>query len=200
MPDADGDVLVGGFIDSYWSWVDGDDNPLAYGFVDLVYVLETLVDEWPEDTENDTAIVLACHSHGCVWLHTALLLVPDLRVAALVDIDAESYEWEFEWASEIEADGQNWDWDISYAADAWDIPGQSDYQDVEDVVADRVDLNLEIASDDGTWLQDGESNHRLDGSDDSIRFFQSAENHENSDGADSDGITWATERLSNILD
>ena len=199
LPDADGEVLIGGVVDSYWSWVDGDDNLLALGFVDLVAVLDSLVAEWPEKTRNDTAVVLACHSHGCVWLHTALLLVPDLPVAALVDIDAESYEWEWEWAGEIADDDTDWGWDIGNAESGWEVDGLGDLQDIEDLVPNNVALDLEIVSNDGTWIQDGDPNHRMDGSDRRIERFYSVENHEDSDGPHSDGISWAADRLSEAL-
>lgn len=199
LPDADGEVLIGGAVDSYWSWVDGDDNIVAVGFVDLVAFLEALVDDWPEKTPNETAVVVACHSHGCVWLHTALIAVPRLEIAALVDIDAESYEWEWEWADEIADHDTDWGWDIGNAESGWEVDGLSELQDVEDLVPGNVGLNLEIVSDDGTWIQDGDPNHRMDGSERRIEQFYSVENHEDSDGPNSDGISWAADRLAEEL-
>jgi hypothetical protein len=53
------------------------------------------------------------------------------------------------------------------------VPGVDGQQDTEDLVPDNVGLNLEIISDDGTFLQDGDPNHRFDGGEWDIERFYS---------------------------
>jgi hypothetical protein len=202
MDDADGVIENIGFGDEYETWVWTDtEEVIVYGFLDLVYTLEVLRDDW---FDSDHRVLMTCHSHGCVWAHTALFVVDDLVVDTLIDIDAESICWEEDfdcaffgddWADVIADDGGGWPYDIGSAANSWDIPGVSGYQDVEDVVPYNVRRNLEIGSNDTTFIQDAEPNHYPDGSTFGISRFESDENHEDSDQPRADGVVWAADQL-----
>lgn len=197
------DVLLLPFSDNFYTWVDQDDEVLAAGFLDLVATLEYIEEEWVADYDNPTRVIVAAHSHGTVWAHTALFLQPELPVDLLVDLDGESAGWEGYasfggdgWEDVIEdyVDEYDPDWpfDISNAANAWNIPGQSSLQDVEDVVPDNVWLNIEVASS-SPIIQDGEPNHRLDGSTDDIYRAEFAEDHGGVTWPGSEPIEWVRE-------
>ncbi len=68
---------------------------------------------------------------------------------------------------------EDWPFDIANPESGWDVPGVDGQQDTEDLVPDNVGLNLEIISDDGTFLQDGDPNHRFDGGEWDIERFYS---------------------------
>ncbi|MFZ5481116.1 MAG: hypothetical protein ACOZNI_30420 [Myxococcota bacterium] len=197
-----------------WSYGDDYETPQdtgnrvpVTGFVDLVDDLETLRDDWVDGQDDATRVVVLCHSHGCVWAHTALHVVDDLPVRVLIDLDAVSDGWEDddatfgagdEWASIIDADGRQWPFDIADAADAWDIPGQNVYLDVEDVIPDSVRVNLEVWSD-GSLVWDEEPNVRLDGSSDDVLLLRADEGHSEVDDVGSDALDWVSGELASAL-
>lgn len=186
-------TLAIGFADSFYSWVDEDDNPLALGFLDLLDVLEEIHALWISGFRNPTRLIVMAHSHGTVWAHTALMVLEmegyPVPVDVLIDLDGISPEWESDpffvgdnWAAVI-ADynaetGTTWPFDIGNAADAWNVPGQEYLQDIEDLVPNSVLINLEIWSD-SLVLTDTQPNHRRDGSRADIYGFGSAYDHSN---------------------
>ncbi|MBH25929.1 MAG: hypothetical protein CMH57_16095 [Myxococcales bacterium] len=199
------------------AWLPGEQEaPYVRGFLSLLEALETIRDAWVTGFEDPTRVVTVCHSHGCVWLHTALLLLPELPVEVLVDFDAKSLGWADEpfadlgdgWADRIDAFsrayGVGWAFDITRAEGAWAIPGQGDRFDVEDVVPDSVRYNLEVqAADDLVGVipfYDRDNNRRLDGSRDGLmRLRSDDEAHNEIHVAGSGGQAWVLEQLEALL-
>lgn len=198
--------------DNFYDYPPGSSAPQALGFLTLLATLEQLRDEWIADFDNPTRVIVVAHSHGAVWAHLALHVLEQegnpLPVDVLIDIDGISISWENdtgtafigdEWASVIEqydaSTGTTWPFPIDHPTDAFTIPGLADPQDIEDIVPDSALVNLEIWSDDGLGVRDTQHNHRLDGSEDNIGWFQSTVNHETSDEPGSDGVAWAVEEL-----
>jgi hypothetical protein len=193
-------------------------DPGVYGFLDLTEDLAWVYENWIEGVSNPTQLIVIAHSHGTVWSHTALHLMPEVPVLLLVDLDGESLGWESDswtlntlgddWASETaefyEANRSDWpmsvfwSFDIWNAANSWDIPGMAELQDVEDVVPHNVVVNVETAST-SSVLQDAEWNHRPDGSQTDIYRFQAEfDEHHEVDDLGSETMDWLLERLYGI--
>jgi hypothetical protein len=201
-------VRTGRFADNLETYVFTETGEVAaYGFLDLLETLRNINAEWIADFDNPTRIIVVAHSHGTVWAHTALHVLEQegtpMPVEFLVDIDAVSTGWEThylgvgdEWGTEIPAysaaHGLTWPFAIENAEDSWPIPGRTWLQDVEDVVPTSVATNLEIWSNDFTFIHDSESNHRLDGSTSNIFFSMSGVNHESTDEPYSDAVLWSS--------
>lgn len=194
LPDADGDVPVQGYIDSYEATDNGE------GFVDLVGVLQDLEQTWLDD---EHVLAVMCHSHGCVWAHTALQVV-DVDVEILVDLDAESAGWEDddatlnigdEWAGVIDDDQREWPFDIGDAVNSYSVPGLGELQDVEDVVPEGVLNNLEAASLHYTFIQDAEPNHLIDGSQSVVTRAEFDELHWEVDDVGSEALSWVVDQV-----
>lgn len=207
LPDtADGRVEYQGYIDSYYNWENGQGELVALGFLQLVSDLEYLRDEAKVTVDGKRRLVVACHSHGCVWAHIALFVVEDIEVSLLIDLDAESIGWESddwtlgvgdEWAEVIDDDGLRWPFDIACAGNCWSVDGVSSLQDIEDIVPPWVESNLEAASLDATFIQDAEPNHYADGRTAGItrREFDLA--HEDVDDRNSSAMDWVIQELPN---
>lgn len=170
---------------------------LVFGFLDHLAWLEDLRDAWVVGYRNPSTVVVLCHSHGCVWAHTALHVLEQsgapLPVALLIDLDAIATGWEGagdSWMSVINdyvlAHGDPWPFDVADVTESWNIPGLP-AQDIVDVVPASVAGNIEVWSA-SLVVSDRDPNHRLDGSETGIGFFMSAAEHEDVDAAGSDAM------------
>ena len=182
-----------------------------YGFLQAMVELPWVRDNWIADFDNPTRIIVLAHSHGTVWAHSALFLVPDLPVDILVDLDGVSLGWESDswtfgvgddWGSIIESyndyNGVTWDYDFWHAADNWAVPGLP-AQDVEDIAPGSALLNIEVlARETLTLPNDDASNHRLDGSTEAIWSYQSDEDHTGVDEPLSDAMIWVAEQMNDL--
>lgn len=180
---------------------------VSFGFLHLVEDLRTIRDEWVDGIETPTRVYVVGHSHGVVWAHIAAQMVPDLPIEIMVDIDGTVESWDGfgptglsvdGWDSEIlnytYATGAQWPFDVWLARDAWEIDGQAELADIEDVVPPNVKLNMEIRTE-GLLLFDADPNVRLDGSIEGIEVFLSDEGHDEAADPHSDGIGWVIDRL-----
>ncbi len=216
---ADGnDVQYVSYGDSFWSYTTADGwDPPVRGFLELVEDLHWVYENWIDGFSNPTVVIVVAHSHGTVWSHTALHLVPEVPVLLLVDLDGESLGWESDsWTLDTLGDDwayvasrfyeQNrsdwplsvfWQWDIWDASDAWDIPGVARPQDVEDVVPFNVGVNIETAGNGNLFgVHDSEPNHRPDGGQENIFRFESEEDeHEECDDLGSETMEWLLQLL-----
>lgn len=214
-----GSVTFEAYGDSFWSYPAEDGwTPGVRGFLELVEDLNWIYDNWMAGFENPTIPIVVAHSHGTVWAHTALHLLDYVPVLLLVDLDGESLGWESDtWTLDTIGDdwafvaedfyyenvddwplSVDWHFDIWDAANAWDIPGVAGLQDIEDVVPWNVGVNIETASTDSV-IQDGEPNHRLDGSQDHIYRFEAVyDGHGEVDDLGSETMDWLLEVLDEI--
>ena len=195
------------FGDSFYSW-DVGDEPIVNGFLNMLEVMEAVRTLWIADYDNPTRVIMVAHSHGTVWAHIALFLNPRLPIDILIDLDGESLSWESdnwnlefagdEWSEVIRAyteeHGVDWGFEIWHASNAYEVPGLLLPQDIEDITPDNVALNLEVAAN-GLVIQDGEPNHRPDGSDDGIVRVFFDESHGAVTYPDSGALTWVAEAI-----
>ena len=189
--------------------MDGDVED--YGFLQAMWEMPWVRDSWIADFDNPTRVIVLAHSHGTVWAHSALFLLPDLPVDILIDLDGVSLGWESDtwtfgigddWRSIIEsyndANGITWSYDFWNAADNWVVPGLPP-QDVEDIAPDSAWLDIEVlARSTLSMPNDDFSNHRLDGSTASIWSYQSVEDHAGVDDPDSDAMLWVAAQLDDL--
>lgn len=181
------------------------------GFLGLLRDLAQIRDYYVHASTVSTRIIMMCHSHGCVWAHLALLLMPDVPVDVLISLDGESYGWR---GAPEDLGGDNWTsvirhWESTYdvmwplgdrvadPADAFDIPGVTAFQDAEDVVPNNVALNLEVSGSTfpTAFIHDGDPNHRLDGSTRGIVSISVDEGHSELDDPYSETMDWVVEEL-----
>ena len=202
-----------GYGDSLYTIVNEDDEILVRGFLEMVRVMGTVRREWIEGFDNPTKVIVVAHSHGTVWAHSALFLEDQLPVEILVDLDGESLGWESDswsldtigddWTAEIDEYAAEWnpDWwfDVANPADSWNIPGLSSLQDIEDVVPDSVLLNIEAASH-TLVVQDGEPNHRLDGTTEGIFRNQFDQGHGSIDNPGGAAMNFVADVVSEFYD
>ena len=179
------------FADEFYSWEDSSGMPLVFGFLDFLDAMLYVGNEWIADFDNPTRLIIAAHSHGDVWAHTAVNLLP-VPVDFLIDFDGESKCWESDfkcasigddWSTVIgdwsAANQVEWNFDIRNAADAWYVPGRSAPQDIEELVPESVLYNIEFHANGAVWpiINDDETNLRLDGTNYNIFTYQSAMGH-----------------------
>ena len=199
------EVLLLDFADEFYNWVSTSDpnHVFVYGFLDMLEEMAFIRDEWVSDFVDPTRVILVGHSHGTVWAHIAAFLMPDLPIDLLVDLDGESLGWEGlvpgipsvgdEWADVILdysiENGVTWPFAIWDPANSISVPGLSQWQDIEDVVPDHVQLNVEVQSEDPV-ISDAEDNHRLDGSTTRIITGRTSEDHSELAEPNSDAVLW----------
>ena len=213
------DALVWSYADEFYNrgyddaWlVPGEDEPVEdFGFLQAMSELPFIRDYWISDFDNPTRVIVLAHSHGTVWAHAALFLVPDLPVDILVDLDGVSLGWESDtwtfgvgdiWGAIIEDyndwAGVEWDFEFWHAADHWEVDGQSP-QDIEDIAPPSAWLDIEVKADTtALYPNDDADNHRLDGTRDAIWTFESSENHAGVDEPDSDAMLWVAEQMDDL--
>jgi hypothetical protein len=183
------------------------------GFLHAFNDAEWVMENWISDFDNPTKIIVLGHSHGTVWAHALLFNLPEFPVDILIDLDGVSLGWESPIGLPVLNEGDDW-WDVVenyndsnpsrdwalpywwYAADAWDIPGQSSPQDLEDIVPESVWLNIEVkALRTVEYPNDDANNHRPDGSTDNIWTKQSTEDHANVDEHPSDAMDFVAYQM-----
>lgn len=187
------------------------DQDQAVGFLTLVQSLLDMREQWVANWDNPTRFIVVAHSHGAVWAHIALFVLEGwgmpLPVDVLIDLDGMSLGWQDKaflgigdaWGpvirSHMAETGQTWPFDISRVQDAYDVPGLSLRQDIEDLIPDSVAVNLEVWADDTLSFMDTQANHRLDGSEREVLWFGSGLDHEDCDEPNADAVLWARDQL-----
>jgi hypothetical protein len=194
-------------------------RPDHYGFLSLLLDMAATRDRlFDFETGYSPLIILAAHSHGTVWAHSAAMLMPDFPIDFLIDLDGESALWE----AEILFAGDDWlnvienyeernsvifptrdpSWILGYATDYFSIPGLVSQYDIEDVVPNNVWINLEVAADielaDVSFrqIQDGETNYRFDGTRSNIfRYVATGLSHRAVHQAESRSINWVIDQI-----
>lgn len=180
---------------------------VSFGFLHLLSDLQFIRDEWVDGVEQPTRVIVIGHSHGVVWAHIAAMLVPDLPIELMIDIDGTVESWDGFGPTGLSVDGfdqvivdysnavnAGWPFEVWLARDAWEIPGQTELADIEDVVPANVATNLEIRTD-GLLLYDADPNVRIDGTIEGIEVFLSHEGHDESANPSSDAMTWVLNYL-----
>lgn len=189
----------------------GQGNPTTFGFLQLLEDLEAVRDDWVSDFDNPTRVMFLGHSHGTVWVHTAVYIMDDLDIEMVIDLDGVVSNWEQEvfltgigddWADVITDYGGSWPFDIAHPRDAWNVPGVSGAQDTEDTLPNHnVTRNLEVQSDpfSSGGLYDDDDNHRLNGSTSGIhRHSSSSEDHGEVAEPNSTAMNWVRQRLRSL--
>jgi hypothetical protein len=154
------------------------------GYLDLVNYIEALRDSF---VPFGGKVVILAHSHGGVWAHGAIRAVPDLPIAAEVDLDLSSYGWDF-----VDHDLQNaylggdprndYYLGVDYTVTAYpSVPSETGgWYDLEDVVFANVTAALEVRSGDspllGEWY-DERWNARASGSTEGLYAYYSGTSH-----------------------
>jgi hypothetical protein len=175
---------------------------VSFGFLHLVEDLRFIRDEWVDGVETPTRVILVGHSHGVVWAHIAAQMVPDLPIEVMVDLDGTSEAWDGFGPTGLTADGWDqvivdytnatgaaWPFEIWRARDAWEVEGQAELADIEDIVPANVATNLEIRTE-GLLLYDADPNVRMDGSFDGIEVFLSYDGHDEVADPHTEAIGW----------
>lgn len=180
------------------------DDPEAWGFLQLVDLLQNIYDNWIAGFDNPTAIVIVAHGHGAVWAHMACSVKSHIPIQMLITLDGICYLWECEHQAEVAAwlvaNGDPYAWDISAPCGLWPVTGESTPYDTSDVVFDNVRFNLEVQSNDLGGLRDEVDNRRLDGTRTGIAtFFSSNEDHYDVYVGTSDAITWVDQQIRTIV-
>jgi len=197
--------------DAFYTWVDGDDDVLVWGWLDLVAHLRSVERRWMRGFVDPTRIVVVAHSHGTVWAHSALWET-GVPVETLIDLDGVCLAWEDDswsfgmgdaWMSVIDtytaSSGEPAWFDLANGCDSWSVPGVDRPQDIKEVVPDSARLNLEVTSSD--WLlYDANVNWRADGTYGDIYGFSSEENHSGVLDPQSDAMRWVVDALEADLD
>jgi len=210
------DAIVLSYADEFYNrgpggdWLtpsmDGDVED--YGFLQAMLEMPAIRDQWIADFDNPTRVIVLAHSHGTVWAHAALFLLPDLPVDILIDLDGVSTGWESDtatfgvgddWGAIIEAYNAatniEWSFEFWHAANNWAVPDLPS-QDIEDIAPDSAWLNIEVqARNTLTLPNDDALNHRLDGFTESIWSVQSVEDHTGVDDPDSDAMIWVAQQM-----
>jgi hypothetical protein len=182
----------------------------SFGFLHLVEDLRWIDENWIQDRETPTRLIVLGHSHGVVWAHIALHLYPDIPVDVLIDLDGDCTAWGSDAVPGLPSDGWDqivqqwtavnqveWSFEIWNACDSWSVQGLDEAFDIEDVVPASAVINLEVRSD-GLILFDADPNVRLDGSLDGIVALETAEGHEEVAGRWSQSMNWVVEQLQAI--
>lgn len=203
------------YTDNLHSWgVDGNDNGeidyfeiFAFGFLDLLYDIELFYSVCSEGYSNPSKTVLAAHSHGTVWAHSAAMLLDHIEFDYLVDLDANTLCWESDlacgflgdsWRSEVgdyqAENAPGWWFDVGEAADSWPVEGFSTLFDIEDIAPPNVRFNVEVRSS-SSVAYDNSDNYRLDGTRDGIlsASFQASHTEVTEPGEPS--FEWVVEQL-----
>ena len=199
------ELRVGGLSVDEEHYIAAWDNytgPDRLGCRQLIQDLRWIDENWP-----DTRIVIAGHSHGCVWAHNVISVLPDIDIDVLVSIDGISLQWEGDHAPFIndwvamQAGGNPFAHDIADVTAKWVVGTES--LDTKDVVFDHVAFNIEIQSDDQCplcILFDRVDNVRGDGTNASIQTFTStADSHSACHRAGTESMNFVLSRLSGIL-
>ena len=154
------------------------------GYLALVDVMEYIRDEY---APRGTRVVVIAHSHGGVWAHQAIRSVPGLAIAALVDLDCNSYGWGIV-GHDIQNDFIDGDprdvFDIGLVVTPFAYPTipseQTGQYDVEDVVFMNVTAAFEVRTGDsplgGEWF-DEKWTIRRDGTTGGIAYHYSGTDH-----------------------
>ena len=207
------DVMLLPYADELENSRGEGDTIETYGFLQLQSDLEFVSQNWGGLCSAPPAVIIIAHSHGVVWSHTAVHMLPGLYVDVLVDLDGQSDGWERpywglvgdHWAHELQAFAD--DYGPSWPFSPWDAANaaQWGYQDVEDVVPWNVGLNLEVASDPsvldmvgkvGFVLTDRDPNSRTDGSTTGIyREEFSGLSHSEVSYDDTAALNWVAEEI-----
>ena len=195
--------------DSAGNYLTPGDNSdfVSFGFLHLVTEMQFAQDMYVEGLEEPTRIVVLGHSHGVVWNHIALQLVPDLPVDLLIDLDGDSTGWDSVAPAGVAADGWDqvilqynatygvtWPFEIWAAVDAWQIPGDDTLYDIEDLVPPNVAWNIEVWGS-GQILFDADPNVRLGGTTEEIERFESVAGHDDIADPYSDAMEYILNRL-----
>ncbi len=196
--DADGNAL---------SPFDGGE-PVSFGFLQLVVDLEWIRDTWIASFDDPTRIVVLAHSHGVVWAHLALLLVPDAPVDVLIDLDGDVEAWDGQGPTGVAVDGWDqalvdytnaygltWPFDVWAVRDAWVVDGVDDPMDIEDIVPASAALDLELWGA-GNLLRDADPNLRPDGTDIDVHRLETGLSHEGLARGGTEATAWIAEELS----
>ena len=196
------------YADELYSWQLGGEV-LVYGFLALLADLEWVEENWIADFDNPTRVVIAAHSHGVVWAHSAAAAMDHVPIEVLIDLDGVCLNWEDDdWALGV---GDDWNqkidayeerrgrlawFDLSNPCDSWDL-GTGAWLNIDDIVPWNVATNLEVRSSD--WLlYDSQSNRRYDGSVDT-RTFLSDDNHMGTVDPNGESMGWVTQELRSAL-
>jgi len=172
------------YTDNLLSWgidENGDselqtDEIFAFGFLSLLADMEFLHAECVDGYSNGSRIVVAAHSHGTVWAHSAVLLLDHVPVEYLIDLDGNALCWESDlacgfigdnWAyvvgQYIDEDQPDWWFDVSNPSDSWEVEGFDSLVDLEDIAPPNARFNIEARAN-GALAFDNMDNYRFDGS------------------------------------
>jgi len=177
------------------------DEPDRLGCRQLIANLAWIAANWP-----DTRIVLAGHSHGCVWAHNVVSVVTEIEIDVLISIDGVSTQWEGDHKPSIVAwiakqGGTPYAHDIADVTEKWVVGTKA--LDTKDVVFDHVAFNIEVQSarDCGLcFLFDDVDNVRGDGSEDGIvRHLSTVDDHSASHRAGSESMTFVLDQLTGLV-
>jgi hypothetical protein len=175
--------------------------PDRFGCQQLIADLEWIAANWP-----DTRIVLAGHSHGCVWAHNVVSVLPDIEIDVLISIDGVSLQWEGDHTPSIDAwiakqGGSPYSHYIADVTEKWIVGPEA--LDTKDVVFDHVAFNIEVQSnrDCGVCLVfDEVDNVRGDGSEDGIvRHLSTVDDHSASHRAGTASMTFVLDQLTGLF-
>lgn len=185
-PEIIGDLQNAGYSLNAEYFVDHPFPVGGYGgFLSLVDEMEALRDNW---ISHGTRVVVVAHSHGGVWAHEAIRLVPGLPIAALVDLDCSSYGWgtvgHDDYNAYIGGDPRD-AFDIGLVVNVPAYPNVSSEQtgvyDSEDVVFSNVAYALEVRSGDSFPLAfepyDEKWNMRANGTTSGLSYYYSGTTH-----------------------
>ena len=193
--------------------------PDHYGFLSLLLDMAATRDRlFDYEAEERPLIILAAHSHGTVWAHSAAMLMPDFEIDLLIDLDSESILWPAavglagdDWSSVIQDYEEtnfvafpmrDQSWFLGVATNYFDIPSVAAAYDIEDVVPNNVWINLEVAADvvlvDASFarIQDSERNYRLNGTQtDVFQYEATGLGHGGVHRTGSHSIDWVIEQI-----
>ena len=180
-----------------------------YGFLQAIAEMSFWRDYAITGFDNPTRVIVLAHSHGTVWAHATMFLLPDLPVDILIDLDGVSWAWESEellsgdrWGEIIEAYNDlndiEWSFEFWHAADNWQVDGLPS-QDIEDIAPPSAWLNIEVIANSiypGPW--DDWTNHRTNGTTDGIWTFHSERSHGGVTQPDSDAMIWIGQQMESL--